>query len=173
MLTFFRRDLAMEEVAVRERIRLVQADICTFALSETFDFILLEDDGFLYLLTQEDQLTALDRVRTHLSDEGFFLLCFSPAQREWRQGKGSQIDPVRQIKETLCAWRVEDGKGGETIVQEGVERRRLVYPAELELLLRTAELEVVERWGDLAKTPFVDPVKQEIHFLIRKRPAGE
>ena len=54
------------------------------------------------------------------------------------------------------------------MVKRGIERRRLVYPAELELLLRCAGFDILGRWGDLAQAPFVDPVTQEYNYLICK-----
>ena len=50
-------------------------------------------------------------------------------------------------------------------------RRRVIYPPELDLLLSTAGFEVVHRWGDPKRTPFVNPAKQKCNYLMRRAPA--
>jgi hypothetical protein len=64
--------------------------------------------------------------------------------------------------------RVVDQVGRQSVVREGQERRRLTYPCELEMLLRNSALQVVKRWGDLERTPFRDPCRQDYHYLGRK-----
>lgn len=40
------------------------------SLKERFDFIIMEDDSFVYLHTGADQLACLRRVREHLGADG-------------------------------------------------------------------------------------------------------
>lgn len=167
MLTVCREDVAAEEMDVQARIELVQGDICTFELKRVFDFIILEDDGFGYLLTQEDQIACLTAIRRHLSDEGYFLLNCTTPQRDLAHPP-YEYDPVQQIKTAEHRWDVVGEDGAEQVVQQGFERRKVIYPCELELLLKMAGLEAVHRWGDLERTPFVDPSEQEYNYLVRK-----
>ncbi|HUS47788.1 MAG TPA: methyltransferase domain-containing protein [Phycisphaerae bacterium] len=176
MLRTARRALGQESADTQARARFTQDDVTRFDLDRQFDLIMFEDDGFVYLLDQADQLACLDRVRRHLAPEGWFLLAFTTPQRELDQDYAGRVlgsaefeyDPLRQVKTCLCSWTVADQAGGESVVQEGHERRRLTYPCELELLLRSSSLEVVERWGDLERTPFRDPCRQDYHYLCRK-----
>jgi SAM-dependent methyltransferase len=168
MLDICRRIVKKENKAVQDRIRLLQDDMCSFDLGEEFDFIILEDDSFVYLLTTEDQISLLKRVHAHLSDKGFFFLCFATPQRELNSSRPFEYDQIRQIKAQPCEWTLVDESGKVHIVKEGTERRRLTYPCELELLLMMSGLVPASRWGDLQKSPFVDAVRQEYHYLIRK-----
>ena len=174
MLEICRKDMAEEDEEVQRSIRLVQGDMCTFDLGKTFDFIILEDDGFGYLLTQEDQISCLRRVRQHLSNEGYFFLSCTTPEKEWASSAPGEYeyDPILQIKTAEHLWSVVDDSGNEKIVKEGFERRKLTYPCELELLLRFVGLHVVHRWGDLDRNAFVDPSKQEYNYLIRKALSG-
>jgi SAM-dependent methyltransferase len=168
MLDICRRNIENENKAVQERIMLIQDDICTLNLRKRFDFIILEDDGFMYLLTQEDQLSCLRGVHNHLAENGFFFLSFATPQRELNSQVEFAYDPIHQIKTQPCVWTLIDENGTRSTVNEGVERRRLTYPCELELLLTNSGLHPVSRWGDLQKHPFVDPLTQEYNYLIVK-----
>jgi len=167
MLEICRKDVAAEDMAVRARIQLIQGDMYTFDLKTAFDFIILEDDGFGYLLTQEDQISCLTAISRHLSDEGYFFLSCTTPQRDLAR-PSCEYDPIHQIKTAEHRWDVVGEDGTEQIIQQGFERRKVIYPCELELLLKMAGLEAVHRWGDLERTPFVDPSKQEYNYLIRK-----
>ena len=169
MLEVCRREVEKEPESVRKRIRLVWEDMCTFELKETYHFIILEDDGFGYLLTQEEQLACLRRVGMHLSSPGlFFLNCKTPDLELACQGS-YEYDPLLQIKKEACKWDTIDEHGNKRTVEEGFERRKLTYPCELELLLEIAGLETLHRWGDLDRNPFTDPSKQAYNYLIRKK----
>lgn len=169
MLDICRKKVDNEDKVVQERIRLVQEDMCTFDIKEKFDFIILEDDGFVYLLTQEDQTSCLQQVHTHLAENGFFFLSFTTPQKELSSSSKFEYDPIRQIKTQPCVWTLVDETGQRAIAREGVERRRLTYPGELELLLKISGLQPVSRWGDLQKHPFVNPITEEYNYLIKKQ----
>ena len=164
MLEICREEASRSGRTVDQRIRLVQADMCTFDLKQAFDFIILEDDGFVYLLTLEDQLSCLSRVRDHLIDGGYFFLSFTTPERELPNSCEVEYDPVLQVKTSQNRWE----NGDLNLVQEGFERRKLTYPSELELLLKSSGLEPVHRWGDLNRNAFTDPLNQEYNYLIKR-----
>lgn len=154
MLEVAQERVGREPEAVRRRIRLVQEDACTFNLGEAFDFIILEDDAFHYLLTQEDQLACLRRVHDHLAPNGHFLMAFETPNVELAGGKVHDYDPVTPILTLRNEWTVVDEKGGRSVVRQGIERRRQTYPCELGLLLACSGLEPICRWSDYDRTPF-------------------
>jgi len=170
MLAFAQAAAASLPRSVQRRVRFQQADMCTFDLGQRFDVVILEDDGFVYLLDLQDQLACLQRVVAHLADDGRFLLNFNTPQRELYEDHEREFtyDPQTQIKTCHCVWTSLEGDGTPTTVSEGFERRRLTYPCELELLLRVAGLTVMERWGDMKGTPFTNPALQEYHYLCRR-----
>jgi SAM-dependent methyltransferase len=169
MLDICRKNIEKESKAVQDRITIHQDDMCAFDLKETFDFIVLEDDGFMYLLTQKDQLSCLQRVRAHLTGNGLFFLSFATPQKELGSADEYEYDAISQIKTQPCAWTVLDKSGKQNIVKEGVERRKMTYPDELESLLALAKLLPVHRWGDMQMHPFTDPLTQEYNYLIKKQ----
>jgi SAM-dependent methyltransferase len=168
MLRVARERAAREDDGVCERLHLVQADICEFDLAQEFDFIILEDDGFCYLLTQDEQLACLHRVQAHLAPAGLFFLSLPTPQSELADTTPYEYDPIRQIRTVHCEWTSLDEQGHPRIVRQGVERRRLIYPCELDLLLKIAGLETVHRWGDYRRTPFSDPCRQEYVCLMTR-----
>lgn len=169
MLEICRKAVAAEPAEVRNRIRLVRADMCEFDLSEKFDFVILEDDAFTLPLTQEDQISCLRVIARHLERDGHLILCYTTTPQIALRSRGEiGYDPIRQVKTEPGEWAVVDADGSPKTVREGFERRRLVYPNELELLLRIAGLEPVERWGTDRRDPFDDPAEQEYFYLVRK-----
>ena len=170
MLEICRRAVAMEPVEVQGRVRLVQGDMCAFELSQEFDWVILEDDAFTLPLTQEDQISCLRAIARHLKRDGYLILCCTTPQREIGTRGAQGYDPVCQIRTEQGEWAALDEGGNIRTIREGFERRRLVYPNELELLLSIAGLEPVERWGDDTRCPFTDPAQQEYYYLIRRKP---
>jgi SAM-dependent methyltransferase len=176
MLAVAQDALGKESPQTQEWVRFIQEDVTRFVLGRTFDFVILEDDGFVYLLDQDDQIACLKRIRDHLRPDGKLLLVFATPQRELGLARGEsapsgprfEYDPLRQIKTCPCSWTVVNGAGGPSQVHEGYERRRMTYPFELELLLRVSGLRVVERWGGLDRTAFQSPLEQDYHYLCRK-----
>lgn len=168
MLDISRRNIEKEHKRTRERIRLARGNMCDFELDEEFDFIVLEDDGFGYLLTQKDQISCLEAINRHLASEGLLFLSCKTPEREFVHPESFEYDPISQIKTADCHWTSENEKGKIITIREGFERRKLTYPCELEILLRFAGLQAVHRWGDLNRNPFVDPSRQEYNYLVGK-----
>jgi len=70
MLAECRRRLAQETDAVRARVRLEPGDMRTFDVGRRFALVTMPFRPFQHLLTVEDQLACLARVRAHLQDGG-------------------------------------------------------------------------------------------------------
>ncbi len=147
MLELCRRAVAMEPADVQRRIQLVQGDMCAFELGQQFDLVILEDDAFTLPLTQEDQISCLTAIARHLKRDGYLILCCTTPQRKLGAQGTPGYDPIHQIETEQREWAAVDEGGHIQTIREGFERRRFVYPNELELLLRIAGLEPVERWA--------------------------
>ncbi len=169
MLQAFRQSLANVDPQVRQRVTLVREDVCTFDLGQTFDFIILEDDCFGYLLTEQDQLACLTKVRRHLKSDGRFLLTNKTPGLEFA-APDYEYDPATRIITRPNDWTAVDANGEQTTIREGIERRRVFHLDELNSLLDRSDLDVLHRWGDLDRTPFQDPASQEYVFLMQAAP---
>lgn len=168
MLKYFATELAKESVEIQERLRLVHDDMCSFSLDQQFDFIILEDECFQQLLTTDDQLACLSRVVDHLEERGYCFFNLKTPYQELRLRKEADHDPLNQVIKSPHRWDVVDTSGQVTVLAEGFECRKLIYPCEFDLLLRHAGLYPLHKWGDCNRTPFTDPETQEYHYLVTK-----
>lgn len=80
MLAVLRGALARERDDVQTRVRVIEGDMRTFDLGETFPLILLPFRSFQHMLTPADQRAALRRIKTHLRQGGTVVLdLFNPS----------------------------------------------------------------------------------------------
>lgn len=82
MLTILGEKLTKQPVDVRSRIRVVESDVCSLDLGQTFDLVMVPFYTFNYLLTPQVQRKALSRIRSHLTPSGRLILdVFNPVGR--------------------------------------------------------------------------------------------
>ncbi len=167
MLAVFRKRLANSDPRIHQQVTLVHDDVCTFDLGQKFDFIILEDDFFGYLLTDQDQVACLSRVRRHLTSNGRFLLANKTPDIEFGESSSYDFDPQTRILTRPQDWTTVDPNGKRTTIRKGIERRRVIDPDELNRLLDLTGFDILHRWGDLDQTPFQDPASQEYVFLMQ------
>ncbi|MDY7039997.1 MAG: class I SAM-dependent methyltransferase [Chloroflexota bacterium] len=74
MLARARQRLSAQSPQVRARANLIQADVREFALAQRYTMAVFALNGFMHLLTLEDQLRALRCIRRHLVPGGTFVL---------------------------------------------------------------------------------------------------
>jgi SAM-dependent methyltransferase len=71
-------DVCREKLAavspVTGRLDVTHADMASFDLGEEFKFIALAYRGFMHLHGVEQQLVCLERIRSHLKEDGVFIL---------------------------------------------------------------------------------------------------
>jgi SAM-dependent methyltransferase len=80
MLAVCRQQLQEEPDAVRSRVRLVEGDMRDFDLGAQFRMAIIPFRPFQHLITVEDQLSCLARIRRHLVDKGVLILdLFNPS----------------------------------------------------------------------------------------------
>jgi len=146
---------------------------------ELFDLVVIAFNGFAYLADPEKQLSCLKAVRRHLAPGGLVgidmivpqlsYLALSQKGAPLRMGRdisnpapgisrlirmdSERYDSARQIEYDTWFYELytDDGQ---------VERAtfdvawQMVFPNELELMMRLAGLRVVSRYGDYERNPF-------------------
>jgi SAM-dependent methyltransferase len=80
MLDVCQRRLLREPAEVQAHVQLDQADMCNFALGQTFQLITIPFRPFQHLIEVEDQIACLRCVHQHLAERGRFILdLFNPS----------------------------------------------------------------------------------------------
>lgn len=167
-------------------VTFVHGDMRTFALDRDFNLIVIARNSLLHLLSTADLLAALTAIRHHLSPDGLFafdiftpdvrLLAKRPGERQLMMDvETSPFGPL--TVETTHDYDATMQVNSSTLYVSTQERQdawvvpivlRSIFPQELPLLLSAAGLELVERFGDLARRPFVTGSRMQV-CLCRRR----
>ncbi len=168
MLTVARRRAS----AAAASVAFVQSDMRDFALSRAFDLIFVARNSLLHLLSTEDLQSAFTAVRGHLSPDGIFAFdIFNPDVRMLARPAGQRVavmevataafGPLRveatpdydaSTQVNRCTWHISTPEQRDVWTVPMVLRS--IFPRELPLLLSSAGLELVSRFGDLSRAPF-------------------
>jgi SAM-dependent methyltransferase len=195
MLAVCRGRLAAESEAVQARVRLVQADMRNFDLSNhlpPYKLVTLPFRPFQHLLTVEDQLACLANIHRHLAPGGRLILdLFNPSlnyltsdtlgqesseepefsmpdgRRVVRRAKIVARDYFTQINQVELIYYVTHPDG---------RTERLVHPFpmrylfrfEAEHLLARAGFEVEQVYADYDRNPYGSNYPGELIFVARK-----
>jgi len=182
MLERCRAKLEAESSVVRERVRLLAADMTSFDLGRRFAAIICPFAGFQQLRTVEQQLACLDRCRSHLLPHGRLVLDLpnpDPAPAEytrdepgggeataqlvdWTDGRRIRwwmtvvgYDRLQQCNECEVTYEIVETDGATRRVNETLSLR-YTFRYELEHLLVRAGFRVVTLYGDYDRSPFAD-----------------
>ena len=182
MLARCRASLAAEPPEVRARVKLVEADMTSFDLGRGFAAITCPFGGFQQLRTVQQQLTCLDRCRSHLLPGGTLVLDLpnpdptpasyagdEPADGEataelvdWTGGRRIRwwvtvtgYERAEQWNECALTFEVIEPGGATRRFAETISLR-YIFRYELEHLLVRAGFRVVALYGDYDRTPFSD-----------------
>lgn len=68
------------------RVKLVQGDMRSFSLEDSFDTIIIPYCSFMYMHSDEDRLAVLDRCYNHLKSPGYLLFDFLAGEVELGEG---------------------------------------------------------------------------------------
>ncbi len=174
--------LRSEPAEVRDRARLLVADMTSFDLGRRFAAIICPFGGFQQLLTVEQQLACLDRCRAHLLSRGTLVLDLpnpDPAPPshirdetvdgeagarlvDWTDGRRIRwwvtvVGYQRSLQSTDCEVTYE------ILAADGAKRRlteaislRYVFRYELEHLLVRSGFRLAALYGDYDCSPFGD-----------------
>jgi len=171
MLEICRKKLAHQSHPVRNRARLVLADMAHFSFRRQFALIIVPFRTFQHLLSSDRQLSCLQCVRQHLAPGGRFILDIfdpnyqmltGPFPSEWvtdfdvTSGDGTRLirrsrildhDKYRQIQHCQFAFELHRA-------DDSIQTKRLQFPircifrAEASHLLARAGLVVEHLFGD-------------------------
>jgi len=149
-------------------------DIVSLKLGRTFQLAIMPDWSFQVLLTQEDQLSFLRRLRKHLVLAGAFAFnLFIPFYRQrgliekhggyqwppdpsYHSGASRSYDAVSQI---------------ETLVESNVHPVKLRHTnlSELKQLFRLTGFEIAELYGDVDRRPFTGNRDNDYTIIARRK----
>lgn len=187
-------DVARGKIAAAslgERITLVQQDMRELDLDGRFNLAFVAVNSFMHLLSTDDQLAALTRIRQHLNPGGLLLLdLFNPDLARLLDFRGQVAldkvltDPVSSQR--LMRFRTETVDLGQQIIQatfivdeidgKGQVLRtlfpfsvRYLFRYELELLLRHAGFEVEAIYGSYDLDEFTGESDKMI--AVARRPS--
>jgi ubiquinone/menaquinone biosynthesis C-methylase UbiE len=182
MLTTARRRAS----AANAPVTFIQGDMRTLAFDREFDFIFVARNSLLHLLSTDDLLAALTAARRHLTTEGIFAFdIFNPDVRLLARPHGPRFHVMEVDTPTFGRVSVEETRDYDpaTQVNRGMlhmstaDRRdawtmpmvlRSIFPQELPLLVSAAGLELVSRFGDLARAPFGPGSRMQICVCRRR-----
>lgn len=193
MLEQFQANLACESEKVRSRIKLIEASMVDFNLSELFGLALAPFRAFQHLLTSDEQRRCLVSVAQHLKPGGTYVhnvfnpnleyivkaMQLAPA---WQQvsehslpeqdgvvRRYVQLQPQPGLQQHEISWKYEvyDHQGvlQQTCVDSMVLRWQ--YRWEAEHLLELCGLEISEAYGGYDKRP-LDENAGELIFLCKR-----
>jgi SAM-dependent methyltransferase len=196
MIERCRAKLQAEPPEVRERVRLLVADMTSFELDRRFALITIPFAGFQHLRTVEQQLACLERCRSHLVPQGRLVLDLpnpdpappshvrsdEPTDGEataslvdWTEGRRIRwwmtvVGYERSLQCTECEVTYE------IIAADGWTRRvsetfplRYVFRFELEHLLVRAGFRVAALYGDYDRSAFADDSPA---MIVAAEPSG-
>jgi ubiquinone/menaquinone biosynthesis C-methylase UbiE len=180
-------DLAREKaVGQNVQVSLIQADVCSFDLGNTFNTILIATQSMQHLLKRDDLEAGLTSIQRHLKSQSrlvieifnpsLSLLSRDPEQRypvgmyRRTDGGGSVLvtevvryDAATQINH--IEWFYLDESTG---VEESIRfSMRQFYPQEIEALLEYNGLLIEQKYGGYDESPFVGRASKQI-MICRK-----
>jgi SAM-dependent methyltransferase len=192
MLEVCRRRLREEPAEVRERVRLVQGDMCDFALEETFTLATIPFRPFQHLLTVEDQFSCLGAIHRHLREDGALVLdLFNPSldflvnqplgeefgeEPEFSTPDGRRVvrcqkrvdhDRFRQVGTFELIYHVTHPDGRRERLVHGFPMRYL-FRFEAEHLLARAGFAVEHLYADYERSAYGSKYPGDLVFVARK-----
>lgn len=179
---------------VQARLGIEQGDMRAFRFNRQFELIYIPFNTLGILLTVQDQLAMLERVKQHLAPNGVFAfdVFFPDIERlrgavlsRWMlemdesfpDGSRVQRDNVRQVnlrRQTISVlWRNREYQD-RILQREWLTDLKLTYffPREIENLLARAGFEIVHYWGDTERHDFwkmIEPWKQLVVARVKEQ----
>jgi SAM-dependent methyltransferase len=167
--------------------RLYQADMSDFALARRYALVMIPFNAFIHNMTQEAQISCLERCREHLLPGGQFVFdTFFPsleivgAPQNTRVLEGEfphphtgapmrlydtrTFDRVTQTQHSLNEVELLSADGVVETLHRSQVDSRYIYKHEMELLLRVADFPRWEIYGDFDRRPLTRETDAMIVF---------
>lgn len=195
MLAVCRERLREEPAEVQARVELFQGDMRTFDLDRTFSLVTTPFRPFQHLVTVEDQMACLERVRRHLAPGGHLILdIFNPSlealtrdnlgqefaeepqfvmpdgRRVLRKHKVTARDLLHQVIQAELIYDVTHLDGRQERLVHAFPMRYL-FRYEAEHLLVRCGFEVEAVFADYQRSPYGSKYPGELIFVARRREA--
>ena len=192
MLAICRERLPAEPSRLQAGCALVQADMRTFDLAQTFRLVTLPFRPFQHLITVEDQLACLACIHRHLAPGGRLILdLFNPSltfltsdtvgqelgeepefslpdgRRVTRRSKIVARDYFNQVNHVELIYYITHPDGRKERLVHAFPMRYL-FRFEAEHLLVRAGFEVEQLYADYDKSPYGSKYPGELIFVARR-----
>ena len=155
-------------------------DMRDFNLNKKFDFIFIGFNSFLHNLTDQDALSCLTSIKTHLNEGGLFLVSifqpdpsflfrdeylheartfFDYQGKQCRMMERNSFNDETQINR--LTWQLEiDGYLSEEIYSF---KQRMYYPHKMDLLFQETGFSIQEKFGDWDMSPIDEDSPLQIY----------
>ncbi len=173
--------------AVRDRIAIVQGDLCSFRTAGRFPLVIAAFNVLEHLYTRGEVQACLARVAAHLAPGGAFVFdvqlpdlawLIRDSHKRWAKTRFTDpttgramlystnhvYDPVSQIVLIRIYYDPADGRGAGRVIRLS---QRKFFPAELEALAAHAGFRVAERFGDFFWAPLDGRSESQVLVLER------
>jgi len=192
MLSICREKLSQEPENIKRSVKLFNADMRSFELSQKFDLAIIPFRAFQHLLTVDDQIACLKCVHKHLKKSGKIILdLFNPSlerlvddkylgevdeepefsmpdrRKVIRCNKYLGRDLENQILDIQFIFYISHPDGRSERLTENAQMRYL-FRFEAEHLLARCGFKLDVAYGDLNKTLFGAQANQELIFVAGK-----
>lgn len=151
-------------------------DFATTRVAGEFSLVVLVFNTINNLTTQDAQVACFANAAAHLAPGGRFVVEVGvPRLRRLPEGERfvafaatehhlgiDELDVVTQRLVSHHAWRV-DGEWSHASIPF-----RYVWPSELDLMARLAEMDVEHRWADWDRSPFTAASREHVSVWVRR-----
>ncbi len=160
-----------------DRILVTQGDFATTSCGRSFSLVYLIFNTIMNLTTQDEQVRCFQNAASHLKPGGSFVIeVMIPALQSLSYGETNHVfdlsdchwgvDTYDVVSQSLTSHhlRVRDQK-----VELSSIPFRYVWPSELDLMARIANLKLKARWGGWKKEPFTNISRYHVSVWEKPR----
>ena len=159
-----------------DRIVVTQGDFATTFCGGSFSLVYLIFNTIMNLMTQDEQVRCFQNAASHLDPGGSFVIeVMVPALQQIPYGENKHVFEFRADHWGVDTYDVvsQSLKSHHLRVRgQEVERSsvpfRYVWPSELDLMARIANLKLKARWGGWKKEPFTSTSRY--HISVWEKP---
>jgi SAM-dependent methyltransferase len=169
---------AREKIAqYGDRGRVIQGDIRSFHLKQTFDLIFIGFNSFLHLLTDKDANRMLACIREHCHSETRFMIdIFVPDPLFLYRPEGKRVpakiyvDPATNDNVSVEETNRYDPDTELNYLKKIPDflvadfTLRMYFPDTMDRLLHEAGFQIIEKWGNYQRTAFREDSELQIYM---------